>query len=838
MSHQRTSMAGLERALVESKHSPRFKSLGGRNFAARCATLSFFILQGSLFGALASTYPSICSSRAISDAQAGLVFLFLFVGMSANTPVVAICMERVRNKPTLFVYGICTSGSFPLVALSDEFWGLSLAMMLFGCMKGGLDVAANSSAVLTEIVAGSPILGSYYGYYSLSIALGALIAGISLANGCPILLLFEAFCISCLLGCLLFSFGLYDGQDEAIILRHRDGTNYNRWSTNDSASASDSVQNISLLHSEDGSAGADGADHEAPMNLAGTNEIGVTSLSLSSAAQNIPSEQRGVSTISIDPPHMNSGAGPATTAGETVPLAPEEQGAANIISVAIAATPAQSRSLSRASAWLSNEAPYLQSPFEDAAERPPQPQPPPPPPPTTTTTSTRSMTTTDATATPQLPAIDATYKSRIKPSLLSKSPVHTPTTVPSAPPLEFESSFPYRCGPNGAPIMVVEAEPASPTPPLNSDPPLSPNSDNPLIGKQQYINATPLQHSVVSSLSSSTNTATTLTAGTVAGAGSFPRHPTASHAPHAEAHTRNISFTTVEDRVSRSNSTGGSGVQCDRRRVSGVGYSPYPLSSEPLIEESRSEDGQRGIICRSGSELEPRTGLGPGFEDQTDLSSTNQNPLQESLLSGGRSSHIAAFRSKKQNRRLLILLYCVGFLGAFGESSILTWSVIYYNRSIAHSGSSAVQTSGLVGFMVAMAAGRFSCDYLRRVAGRRVMVAVGGMLAFGGLFVVYLAPLYPFAVVMACMGFVLCGMGLSTLLPTVFSSAGHIKGQSDGSAMALSLACAFLGFMTGSPLMGFISSASGSLRTAVLVHAIILALLLPLGFVLPPEQLK
>jgi hypothetical protein len=79
--------------------------------------------------------------------------------------------------------------------------------------------------------------------------------------------------------------------------------------------------------------------------------------------------------------------------------------------------------------------------------------------------------------------------------------------------------------------------------------------------------------------------------------------------------------------------------------------------------------------------------------------------------------------------------------------------------------------------MVAMAIGRFSCEYLRPVCGRKVMVAVGGLLALVGMLVTFGCSVFltrDAAIGVASVGLTITGFGLSTLLPIVFSSAGHL----------------------------------------------------------------
>lgn len=188
------------------------------------------------------------------------------------------------------------------------------------------------------------------------------------------------------------------------------------------------------------------------------------------------------------------------------------------------------------------------------------------------------------------------------------------------------------------------------------------------------------------------------------------------------------------------------------------------------------------------------------------------------------------------NPHLLKYLCCLCFLAAFGEGSLVTWIIIYYDK-VLHT-SSESRSVGFICFMVAMAIGRFCCDYLRRKYGRKVMVFVGGLLSCGGLMAVFCTSSLPFdaAVAFASIGLTVTGFGLSTLLPISFSSAGHLTElQHSGTAVATVAACAYCGSIVGSPLVGVLSDISGSLRYVILLVAIILGLIIPLSVLIPLE---
>jgi MFS family permease len=177
----------------------------------------------------------------------------------------------------------------------------------------------------------------------------------------------------------------------------------------------------------------------------------------------------------------------------------------------------------------------------------------------------------------------------------------------------------------------------------------------------------------------------------------------------------------------------------------------------------------------------------------------------------------------------------VGFLAFFGESSIVTWSIVYFDRAL--DASSVMKSLGFTSFMVCMALGRFSCDYLRRRFGRVVLVRVGGFLAYSGLSLAVLAPDLPCGISFACIGFSITGLGLSTLIPTMFSSAGHIPGGAHaGTCIAVVSVFANAGAICSSPLVGVLTDSFHSMRLAFLCDAILLGIICPLSWGIPEES--
>ena len=188
-----------------------------------------------------------------------------------------------------------------------------------------------------------------------------------------------------------------------------------------------------------------------------------------------------------------------------------------------------------------------------------------------------------------------------------------------------------------------------------------------------------------------------------------------------------------------------------------------------------------------------------------------------------------------RSKRIIAFYSFVGFLAAFGESSMVTWSIVYYDRAL-HA-TSVMKSLGFTSFMICMALGRFTCDFLRSYIGRKRMVRMSGILASIGLGLVVLAPDLPCGIAFACIGFSFTGCGLSYLIPTMFSSAGHIPGGVHaGTSIAIVSMFTNCGAIISSPLVGVLSDTMHSMRLAFLVVAVLFGLFIPLSFGIPEEH--
>ena len=162
----------------------------------------------------------------------------------------------------------------------------------------------------------------------------------------------------------------------------------------------------------------------------------------------------------------------------------------------------------------------------------------------------------------------------------------------------------------------------------------------------------------------------------------------------------------------------------------------------------------------------------------------------------------------------ILKLGMIAFGSLVCEGTMFDWSGVYFEK-VLHV-PNALRTVGYIAFMSSMAAGRFIADWLVTKFGVKQMLQISGIIICSGLLTAVILPY----IVPATIGFLLVGLGVSSVVPLIFGLAGKSTTMSPGAALAALSTVGFLGFLLGPPLIGFIAQAAG-LRWSFTVIAII-----------------
>lgn len=148
------------------------------------------------------------------------------------------------------------------------------------------------------------------------------------------------------------------------------------------------------------------------------------------------------------------------------------------------------------------------------------------------------------------------------------------------------------------------------------------------------------------------------------------------------------------------------------------------------------------------------------------------------------------------------------------EGTMFDWSGVYFRKVVQ-----APQGLTLLGFntfMGSMAGGRFIGDWLATRLGTKRMLQNAGIIIATGLSV---AIIFPY-VLTATAGFLLVGIGVSSVVPLVYGAAGRSKNFSPGVALAAVSTIGYLGFLAGPPMIGFIAE-GWNLRVSFTIIAVL-----------------
>jgi MFS family permease len=148
------------------------------------------------------------------------------------------------------------------------------------------------------------------------------------------------------------------------------------------------------------------------------------------------------------------------------------------------------------------------------------------------------------------------------------------------------------------------------------------------------------------------------------------------------------------------------------------------------------------------------------------------------------------------------------------EGTFYDWSGVYFAEAV-HA-PKAEAALGFTLYMVAMTTGRFLGDWLVGRFGIKPILQASGLLMASGLL---LAAAFP-TPLLAGLGFVLGGFGVSCVVPLVFSLVGRANPLSAGNAIASVSTVSYFGFLMVPPLVGFVAKAA-SLRWSFAVVALL-----------------
>jgi fucose permease len=162
--------------------------------------------------------------------------------------------------------------------------------------------------------------------------------------------------------------------------------------------------------------------------------------------------------------------------------------------------------------------------------------------------------------------------------------------------------------------------------------------------------------------------------------------------------------------------------------------------------------------------------------------------------------------------RAVLLVGSLAFLTMFAEGAIADWAGVYLVTTTGT--STAIAAWGYGSFATAMMIGRFLGDRIVHAFGAAKVVAFGSALSVVGLGITLAVP----GVEVAIFGYALAGIGISNIIPVMFSAGGRAVPDHPSIGVAMAATCGYAGFLLSPPLIGVFADVL-SLRVALIALA-------------------
>ena len=148
----------------------------------RYAVAAMFLVNGFLVGSWAPQIPLLLTRLAISEFTLGLLILGFGAGALVAMTWSGYLIGREGSRRTTVLFALAACFALLLVVAAPNVALAAVAMVLFGGLVGGMDVAMNANAVAIEKQLGRAIMSSSHGFWSVGGFFGGGGGGILIQN--------------------------------------------------------------------------------------------------------------------------------------------------------------------------------------------------------------------------------------------------------------------------------------------------------------------------------------------------------------------------------------------------------------------------------------------------------------------------------------------------------------------------------------------------------------------------------------------------------------------------------------------------------------------------------
>jgi len=144
----------------------------------RWAVAAMFCANGFIVGSWATQIPLLLTRLEITEAILGLLILGFGVGALVAMPWCGYLIPRHGSRKILQILALAAAFGLLIVLLMPSVWLAAPALILFGALVGGMDVAMNTNAVAVERQLGRAIMSASHGFWSLGGFAGGALGGV------------------------------------------------------------------------------------------------------------------------------------------------------------------------------------------------------------------------------------------------------------------------------------------------------------------------------------------------------------------------------------------------------------------------------------------------------------------------------------------------------------------------------------------------------------------------------------------------------------------------------------------------------------------------------------
>ncbi len=147
----------------------------------------------------------------------------------------------------------------------------------------------------------------------------------------------------------------------------------------------------------------------------------------------------------------------------------------------------------------------------------------------------------------------------------------------------------------------------------------------------------------------------------------------------------------------------------------------------------------------------------------------------------------------------LFTLSFIAFCGMLCEGAMADWITLYFKESNLI--STFPTTIGFTSFALSMVIGRSLGDYIAKLFSIKNILTLNGILISLGLSITLMTT-NEYIMIVGCL---IAGVGISTIIPIIYSEAGRSKNISPSVAIASVSTIAYVGFLVGPVFIGYLS---------------------------------